>query len=103
MEKKDKERRVYTREFKAEAVALAEKHEKPVRLIAADLGINENILRRWMQQARDSGGTGLPPFPGRGRPRDGELARLRKETKALREANEILKKAAVIFAQVEPR
>jgi transposase-like protein len=46
MEKKDKERRVYTQEFKAEAVALAEKREKPVRLIAADLGINENMLRR---------------------------------------------------------
>ncbi|MDR2101832.1 MAG: hypothetical protein LBP43_04610 [Treponema sp.] len=38
-------------------------------------------------------GTGLPPFPGHGRPRDEELARLRKETKALREAKEILKKA----------
>jgi transposase-like protein len=31
------------------------------------------------------------------------LARLRKEVKALWEANEILKKAAVIFAQTEPR
>jgi transposase-like protein len=30
MEKKDKERRVYPKEFKAEAVSLAEKHEKPV-------------------------------------------------------------------------
>jgi transposase len=86
MGKKDKERRVYTREFKAEAAAPAEKREKPVRLIAADLGINENMLRRWMQEARDSGGTGLPPFPGRGRPRDEELSRLRKEVKALREA-----------------
>jgi transposase-like protein len=28
---KDKERRVYPKEFKAEAVTLAEKHEKPVR------------------------------------------------------------------------
>jgi hypothetical protein len=30
MGKNDKERRVYPKEFKAEAVALAEKHEKPV-------------------------------------------------------------------------
>jgi transposase len=86
MGKQDKERRVYTREFKAEAAALAEKREKPVRLIMADLGINENMPRRWMQQARDSGGTGLPPFPGHGRPRDEELSRLRKEVKMLREA-----------------
>jgi transposase-like protein len=40
-----KERRNYSSEFKAEAVALAEKHEKPISRIAADLGINQNMLR----------------------------------------------------------
>jgi transposase len=99
----DKERRVYSKEFKAEAVALAEKHEKPVCQIAVDLGVNENMLYRWIQQSREAGGTGLPPFPGHGRPRDEELVRLRKELKSLREANEILKKAAVIVAQERPR
>jgi transposase-like protein len=49
---KDKERRVYPKEFKAEAAALAEKQERPVRQIAVDLGINENMLYRWIQQAR---------------------------------------------------
>jgi transposase len=102
MRKKDKERRVYPKEFKAEAVALAQKHEKPVCQVASDLGINEKLLYRWIQQARGVAGTGLPPFPGHGRPRDEELTRLRKEVKALRGANEILKKAAVIFAQGEP-
>ncbi|MDR2305258.1 MAG: transposase, partial [Treponema sp.] len=67
---KDTERRVYPAEFKAEAAALAEKHEKPVRRVAADLGINENMLHRWIPQSRDAGGSGLPPFPGHGRPRD---------------------------------
>ncbi|MDR1903833.1 MAG: transposase [Treponema sp.] len=47
-EKDGKERRVYPREFKAEAVVLAEKREKPISRIAVDLGINENRLRRWM-------------------------------------------------------
>jgi transposase len=103
MGKKGKERRVHTKEFKAEAVALAEKKEKPVSRIAADLGINENMLRRWMQASRESAGSGLQAFPGHGRPKDAELARLRKENKLLREANEILKKAAVIFAQGEPQ
>jgi transposase len=102
MGKKDMKRRVYTPEFKAEAVALAEKREKSIHQVALDLGVNESVLRRWMQEAREAGGTGLPPFPGHGRPRDEELARLRKEVKTLREANEILKKAAVIFAQ-EPQ
>jgi transposase-like protein len=103
MEKKRKERRVYTPAFKAEAVALAEKREKPVSQVAVDLGINENVLRRWMQQTRESAGGALKPFPGHGRPRDEELTRLRKENKSLKEANEILKKAAVIFAQGEPQ
>lgn len=52
MGKKDKERRSYTQEFKAEAVALAEKREKPISHVAKDLGINENILRRWMRQVK---------------------------------------------------
>jgi transposase len=102
MGKRGTERRVYTPEFKAEAAALAEKREKPISHIAKDLGINENQLRRWMQQVRDAG-NGVQVFPGHGRPRDEELTRLRKEVKALREANEILKKAAVIFAQGEPQ
>ena len=103
MGKKNSERRVYTKEFKAEAVALAEKREKPVSKVAVDLGINENMLRKWMQQTRETAGTDIRTFPGHGRPRDAELSRLRKEVKALREANEILKKAAVIFAQGEPQ
>ena len=103
MKKKGSERRVHTAEFKAEAVALAEKREKPISQVAKDLGINENVLRRWMKQKREQEDTGLPAFPGHGRPRDAELVRLRKEVKALREANEILKKAAVIFAQGDPQ
>jgi transposase-like protein len=50
------------------------------------LGINENMLRRQIQQARDAAKGGVSPFPGHGRLRDEELARLRKENKALREA-----------------
>jgi transposase len=92
MGKKGTERRNYSKAFKAEAAALAEKREKPISQIADDLGVNESVLRRWMQQAREAEQGGLPPFPGHGRPRDEEMTRLRKEVKALREANEILKK-----------
>jgi transposase-like protein len=45
MEKRKKERRNYSREFKAEAAALAEKREKPISQIAVDLGGNESVLR----------------------------------------------------------
>jgi transposase-like protein len=62
---------------------LAEKREKPISQLAEDLGVNESVLRRWMQQAQEAARDGLPAFPGHGRPRDEELARLRKEVKAL--------------------
>jgi transposase len=82
---KDKERGVYSKEFKVEAAALPGKHENPVRQAATDLSINENVLHRWIQQAREVGNTGQAPFSRHGRPQDEELARLRKENKALRE------------------
>jgi transposase-like protein len=62
--------------------ALTEKKEKPISRIALDVGINEDILCRWIQQG---GGKGRTPSPGHGRPRDQELAHLRKEVKAPRE------------------
>jgi len=103
MTKKNKERQSYTTEFKTEAVALAEKKEKPISQVAKDLGLNENVLRRWITQTREAAGTNIKVFPGHGKARDIELIRLRKENKALRNANEILKKAAVIFAQEDPQ
>ena len=103
MSKKSTERRVYTKEFKTEAVSLAEKRDKPISQVAKDLGLNESMLRRWMAESSEQPGTGQQVFPGHGRPKDAELTRLRKEVKSLREANEILKKAAVIFAQREPQ
>jgi transposase-like protein len=50
-----KEWRNYSKEFKAEAVELAGKKEKPVSRIALDLGINENMPHRRTRQAREAG------------------------------------------------
>ena len=85
MGKKSLERRVYTEEFKAEAVALAEKKEKTVSQIAKNLGINDGILYRWIQQARRAIGSSSKAFPGHGRPRDEELTRLKKVACLMRE------------------
>jgi transposase InsO family protein len=64
--KKGKERRVYSKEFKAEASAPGERKEKPTSRIALDLGVNENILRRWIQQAREAAKGGGRTSPGAG-------------------------------------
>jgi transposase-like protein len=76
--------------------------DKTIGQAARELGINVSMLRRWVQQSREAAQGGLPPFPGRGRPRDEELTRLRKKVKALRTADEILKKAAAVSAQGDP-
>ena len=48
-------RRQYTSEFKTEAVRLARYSGKPVAQVARDLGINDNMLYKWM---RDFGSPG---------------------------------------------
>ena len=72
MAKKNEERRTYTQEFKTEAAALAEKKEKPTSQVAKDLGLNENVLYRWIRQTREASGTNINVFPGHGRARDAE-------------------------------
>jgi transposase InsO family protein len=75
--KKDAARWNYSKEFKAEAAA--EKREKPLSRTAVDLGVDGSLPRRWMRKAREASQGGSPPFPGHGRPRDEETARLMRE------------------------
>jgi transposase len=96
-------RQKYSKEYKEAAVALSERDDKTVEQVARELGIRGDMLRHWRQEARDAEQGGFRVFPGQGNPRDEELTQLRKENANLREANEILKKAAVIFAQSDPR
>lgn len=87
----------YSREFKLEAIRLAEAGQKPATQVALELGIRVNQLRKWKQQLEAEKVAGAPVK--RGRPADGELARLRRENERLKEENDILKKAAIYFAR----
>ena len=53
-----RKRRKFSKEFKAETVALMLTSEKSVGQIAADLGISESLLRRWAHQADVDAGNG---------------------------------------------
>ncbi len=87
------ERRVFTEEFKRDAVRLA-KERGNISQTARDLGVHESVLSRWKRQLDASPER---PFPGQGNPQDPELAQLKRENARLKEENEILKKAVGIF------
>lgn len=91
-------RRTFTREFKQEAVELAQAADRPVREIERDLDLPRGILYRWR---RELASDGEHAFPGHGslKPEDEELRQLRRENDLLREERDILKKALGIFSQ----
>jgi len=87
----------YSREFKLEAIRLAEVGDKTASQVARELGIRVNQLWKWKQQLEAEAPASGPAK--RGRPANGEVAQLRRENARLQEENAILKKAAIYFAQ----
>ena len=71
-------RRKFTPEFKLEAVRLVRERGVTVRQAAADLGLHENVLRKWVRDVRVHAEQAFPG-QGRQRPDDSEIARLRRE------------------------
>jgi len=91
-------RRVFTREFKLEAVKMVSERGVSVAQAARDLGLHENVLRKWV---RDQKADPQHAFPGQGqmKPEQAEIAALRKEVAKLKMERDILKKAAAWFAK----
>lgn len=91
-------RKVFSKEFKQEAVKLLEQGQKPPAVIARELGINRNQLYKWQDQIATKGAVA---FPGKGRrsDKDDEVEKLKRENERLKEENDILKKAARYFAR----
>ena len=94
-------RRMFTREFKLEAVKLVNERGVKVAQAARNLGIGQNVLGRWVREAASGKGGA---FPGRGvmKPEDAEVARLRKELARTKAERDILKKAIAFFAKDPP-
>ena len=92
------QRRVFSREFKLEAVKLVTERGVAVVQAARDLDVAESVLRRWM---KDVAADTRHAFPGHGqvRPEQQEIDRLRREVAKLRAERDILKKAAAYFAR----
>lgn len=82
-------------EFRRRAVALARSKEKPVAQLAADLGISESCLRRWMKIADVDEGH----QEGVTSDERAELVRLRRENRVQAAEIEILRQASAYFAR----
>jgi transposase len=81
-------RRSYSEEFKFETVKLVTEQKYKVAESARNLGVADNLLRRWMDKyAEIEDAT-----------ENEELKRLRAENKRLRMERDILKKATAFFA-----
>jgi len=93
-----KKLRQYTKEFKVETVRLIVEEGRRISEVSRELGIAENLLRRWKKKFEEGK---IEHFPGKGRlsPEDNELRQLRRENKRLRMERDILKKAVVIFSE----
>ena len=91
-------RRVFTREFKVEAVSMVSQTGLSVAEAARRLEIGQNLLRKWQGQFAAEGSKA---FAAKSQPSalEEENRRLRAENDRLRMEREILKKATVFFAK----
>ena len=91
------ERKKYSKEYKLDAVSLVTDQGYSRAEAARSLGINSNMLCRWVQEEKASDGQA---FRGNGKlTRDQEeIRRLKAENKRLKLEKDILKKATVFFA-----
>lgn len=91
------QRRIYTREFKLEAVRQTEVPGVTLKQVAAELGLNAQMLGKWRTQLREEGELGA--FPGQGHARDEEVAALKRELSRVKKERDFLKEAAAYFAK----
>lgn len=90
-------RKKYTKEFKLDAVSLVTEQGYKRSEAARSLGINAQMLGRWMKEAGTDDGQA---FRGNGKltPEQEEVRKLKAQVKRLEMEKEILKKATVFFA-----
>jgi transposase len=89
-------RRKFSDEYKREAVRLATGPGVTKSQVASELGINPNLLGRW---CKDEAANGNAAFPGHGKPRDEEMASLKRELARVKKERDFLKEAAAFFAR----
>ena len=91
-----RQKRIYSAEYRDEAVKMVIETSRPIAVVARELGLLEGTLGNWVNAYRKSHPVEDQPLalPDRAR-----LKELERENRELRMQNEFLKKAAAFFAQ----
>ncbi len=91
-------RRRFTKEFKLEAVRQVMREDRTQKQVAEELGLNANLLGRWVKQHRVDPSQS---FPGNGnlKARDKEVEDLRRQVARLKGELSFLKKVSGYFAK----
>lgn len=89
-------RRRFTAEYKERAVARLSEAGAKASSVAAELGITPTQLKTWRLELEAAGSAAAM---AQQKAEAAELRQLRRDVKALREENEILRKASAFFAQ----
>ena len=92
-------RRIYTAEFRQEALRLLERSGKSVAEVEQELGITPGLLYKWHRRYTVSVGHENGSGEANIRELEAEIRRLKRENAILQEEREILKKAVKLFSQ----
>lgn len=91
-------RKTYTKEFKLEAIRLAETRGKAISQLERELGLSPGQIFHWRQSLARQG---TAAFPGKGHlpPTAERMRQLERENAILRQERDILKKAIAVFSE----
>lgn len=93
-----KPQKVYTKEFKQEAVRLVETSGKSITQIARELGISESAIHHWRKELAKHG---EEAFPGKGHQTalEEENQRIQRDLERVQQERDILKKVVSLFSR----
>lgn len=94
---KPKRYKRYSAEFKQEALRRAAEEGMTDKAVCEELGISTRQFQRWHGEMAL---LGQDAFPGKGRPRDLEVAALKRELAQIKKERDFLKEAAAYFAKL---
>lgn len=92
------EKRIFSNEFKEQAVALVLQKGVGIKQAAQELGVSQSALRKWVVEHQAKGANA---FPGSGKlsPDEQKTRDFEKRIRVLEMERDILKKATAFFAK----